>query len=231
MTTLARGAQLALYDVAHPDTPRRVATGRVDDGWSGSSSPPAVTFLGGRPAVLVTGSDGRRSVLDYSGGDLHSDRCGGHADRPGVDRRDTARRSDGAERTDCCGPHRPLAAPPRALPAAGADAADLVFSADPPALIVARQNGAVDRIDLADPATVHPVAPAPPPEGPTSARPSVALSPRADRMAVSYTAGPTVTVTDLHDPTHVASLTGPFTAGSQSAESGMWRSSRTARWW
>jgi WD40 repeat protein len=214
VTTLARGAQLALYDVAHPDTPRRVATGRVDDGWSGSSSPPAVTFLGGLPAVLVTGSDGRRSVLDYSGGDLRP--IGAAVTPTGLasivatlpDGR-TALSGDGLlwDLTDRWLPRRVP------LPTAGVDAADLVFSADPPALVVARQNGAVDRIDLADPATVHPVAPAPPHEGPTSARPSVALSPRADRMAVSYTAGPTVTVTDLHDPTHVASLTGPFTAG------------------
>ena len=214
INAMTRGAQLTLYDVAHPDTPRQVATGRVDDGWSGSSLPPAVTFLGDRSAVLVTGSDGRRTVLDYADGDL---RPNGAAVTPtGVasivatlpDGR-TAISGDGLvwDLTDRWLPRR------MPLPAAVGDVADLAFSADPPALVVARQNGAVDRVDLAAAATVHPVAPAAPHEGPTSTRPSVALSPRADRLAVSYTAGASVTVTDLHDPTHMVSLTGPFTAG------------------
>lgn len=213
-TTLAvvgavtRGAQLTVYDVAHPDRPRRLATDRVDD--SGSSSP-AVTFLGDQLAVLVTGSDGRGTVVDYGDGDL---RPIGAAVTPTRAASIVATLPDG--RTALSGDgllwdltDRWL---PRRLPLPGAGAAGLAFSADPPALVVARRDGAVDRIDLAAPTTVHRVAAARPHEGAPGDQPSVALSPRADRLAISYPDRADVTVTDLHDPPRAVSLAGPVAA-------------------
>jgi Novel STAND NTPase 1/TIR domain len=205
---------LGLWSVTAPDRPRALLTGKLGgdrepDGVELVPDLSGVRVLAGRPQVAIVDTDGRLTVHDYAEGDL---RLVGMAVTPGPGRivavlpdGATALADDGNlwDLTDRWIPTR-LAVPEVEGAAA---AAEVRFVGDSRVLAVARQDGAVDLLDLADPsgpAEVRRVAPAQ--VGGAARLPAIALSPGADLLAVARPDGgaTSVTVHDLEDPSRSA---------------------------
>jgi len=205
---------LGLWSVTAPDRPRALLTGTP----AGDGEPEGVALvrdlsqvwvLADRPQVAVVDGDGELTVYEYADGDL---RPVGMAVTPGPGRivavlpdGATALADDGNlwDLTDRWIPTR-LAVPEVEGAAA---AAEVRFVGNSRVLAVARQDGAVDLLDLADPrgpAEVRRVAPAQ--VGGAARLPAIALSPGADLLAVARPDGgaTSVTVRDLEDPSRSA---------------------------
>ena len=170
-----------------------------------------VRVLAGTPEVAVVDTDGKLTVYGYADGDL---RPVGMTVTPGpagivavLPDGGTALAGDGNlwDLTDRWIPTR-LAVP--GVEGAAA-AAEVRFVGDSRVLAVARRDGEVDLLDLADPrghAAVRRVVPVH--IGGAAPLPAVALSPNGDRLAAARVEGGAVSVTvaDLHDPSRAARL-------------------------
>ena len=207
---------LGLWSVTAPDRPRALLTGKLGgdrgpDGVEPARGPLRVRVLAGSCRWAIVDTDGKLTFLRLRRRRPSAGRDG-RDPRPGPDRRRAPRRSDPAladdgNLWDLTDRWIPTRLPSR--PEGAAAAADVRFVGDSRVLAVARRDGEVDLLDLADPrghAAVRRVVPAH--IGGAAPLPAVALSPNGDRLAAARVEGGAVSVTvaDLHDPSRAARL-------------------------